>query len=80
VIDEAALISALQEGRIAAALYVTRVEPLAGDSALGAMRNIVITPHTAGETQRSEDGVIDLLLANLERPWRGEPNLVNQVV
>jgi phosphoglycerate dehydrogenase-like enzyme len=32
VIDEAALISARQEGRIAAGLDVTRVEPLAGGS------------------------------------------------
>ena len=81
VIDEAALISALHEGRIAAAgLDVTRVEPLAGGSVLWTMRNVLITPHTAGETQRYEDGVIDLLLANLERLWRGEAKLVNQVV
>ena len=44
------------------------------------MRNVLITPHTAGETQRYEDGVIDLLQANLERLWRGEARLVNQVV
>ena len=44
------------------------------------MRGVLITPHTAGETQRYEDGVIDLLLANLERLWRGEAKLVNQVV
>ena len=44
------------------------------------MRNVLMTPHTAGETQRYEDGVIDLLLANLERLWGGEANLVNQVV
>jgi phosphoglycerate dehydrogenase-like enzyme len=58
----------------------TRVEPLAGGSVLWTMRNVLITPHTAGETQRYEDGVIDLLLANLERPLRGEAKLVNQVV
>jgi hypothetical protein len=32
------------------------------------------------DTQRYEDGVIDLLLANLERLWRGEAKLANQVV
>jgi D-2-hydroxyacid dehydrogenase (NADP+) len=44
------------------------------------MKNVLITPHTAGETQRYEDGVIDLLLENLARLWRGETTLVNQVV
>ena len=67
--------------RIAAAgLDVTRVEPLAGGSALWTTRNVLITAHTAGETQRYEDGVIDLRLANLEPLWRGEAKLVNQVV
>ena len=66
--------------RIAAGLDVTRVEPLAGGSALWTTRNVLITAHTAGETQRYEDGVIDLRLANLEPLWRGEAKLVNQVV
>jgi phosphoglycerate dehydrogenase-like enzyme len=34
--------------------------------------NVLITPHTAGETRRYEDNVIDLLLENLERLWRGD--------
>jgi phosphoglycerate dehydrogenase-like enzyme len=41
---------------------------------------VLITPHTAGETQRYEDGVIDLLLENLNRLWRSEATLINQVV
>lgn len=81
VVDEDALIRALQEQRIAAAgLDVTRDEPLAASSPLWTMKNVLITPHTAGETQRYEDGVIDLLLENLERLWRGESALVNAVV
>jgi phosphoglycerate dehydrogenase-like enzyme len=43
-------------------------------------RNILITPHTAGETRRYEDNVIDLLLENLARLWRGEAELKNGVV
>ena len=75
------LIRALQEKRLAAAgLDVTQVEPLPATSPLWAMPNVLITPHTAGETQRYEDGVIDLLLANLERQWRGETTLENEVV
>jgi phosphoglycerate dehydrogenase-like enzyme len=81
VIDEPALIAALQEKRLAAAgLDVTQVEPLPATSPLWAMPNVLITPHTAGETQRYEDGVIDLLLENLDRLWRGETTLVNQIV
>jgi phosphoglycerate dehydrogenase-like enzyme len=81
VVDEPALISALEEKRIAAAgLDVTQVEPLPASSPLWAMPNVLITPHTAGETQRYEDGVIDLLLENLDRLWRGETALKNQVV
>ena len=81
VVDEDALIEALQAKRLAAAgLDVTREEPLPAASPLWAMPNVVITPHTAGETQAYEDRVIDLLLANLDRLWRGEATLVNQVV
>lgn len=81
VIDETALIEALQDGRIAAAgLDVTREEPLPVTSPLWAMPNVLLTPHTAGETQRYEDAVIDILLENLDRLWRGESALKNQVV
>jgi phosphoglycerate dehydrogenase-like enzyme len=80
VVDEPELIAALQEGRLAAAaLDVTREEPLPAASPLWSLPNVLLTPHTAGETQRYEDGVIDLLLANLDRLRRGEM-LVNEVV
>jgi phosphoglycerate dehydrogenase-like enzyme len=42
--------------------------------------NVLITPHSAGETRRYEDNVIDLLLENLGRLRRGEDELKNQVV
>ena len=78
---EAAVVEALAGGRIAgAALDCTEAEPLAADSPLWAMPNVLITPHTAGETRRYEDNVIDLLLENLDRLWRGESELKNQVV
>jgi D-2-hydroxyacid dehydrogenase (NADP+) len=44
------------------------------------MPNVFITPHTAGETRRYEDNVIDILMENLERLWRGETALRNQVL
>jgi D-2-hydroxyacid dehydrogenase (NADP+) len=81
VVDEEALIKALQQKRLAAAgLDVTREEPLPAASPLWTMPNVLITPHTAGETQRYEDAVIDILLENLERMWRGESTLRNQVI
>jgi phosphoglycerate dehydrogenase-like enzyme len=80
VIDEPALVQVLQEGRLAAAaLDVTWEEPLPAASPLWTLPNVLLTPHTAGETRRYEDGVIDLLLENLERLARGEA-LVNEVV
>jgi phosphoglycerate dehydrogenase-like enzyme len=81
IVDETALVAALREKRIAAAgLDVTRDEPLPPDSPLWAMPNVLVTPHTAGETQRYEDAVIDLLLENLDRQWRGESTLRNQIL
>ncbi len=81
VVDEAALVTALAQKRIAAAaLDVTRDEPLGAASPLWTMPNVLLTPHTAGETQRYEDNVIDILLENLDRQWRGDTALRNQIV
>jgi len=81
VVDEPALIEALRAKRIAgAALDCVREEPLAASAELWSVPNLLITPHTAGETRRYEDNVIDLLLENLGRMWRGETSLKNQFV
>lgn len=80
VVDEDALIAALQAGTIAAAgLDVTRDEPLPETSPLWGMENVLITPHTGGETAAYERRVVDFLIENLGRMARGEP-LVNEVV
>ena len=80
-VDEAALIAALEKGKLAAAaLDVFVEEPLPSSSPLWTAKNVFITPHTAGETQRYEENVIDVLLDNLDRLWRGEKELRNQVV
>jgi phosphoglycerate dehydrogenase-like enzyme len=81
VVDEAALIAALCAHRIAGAgIDVTVEEPLAASSPLWAMEHVLITPHTAGETRRYEDNVIEILRDNLACLWRGDPLLRNQVV
>jgi D-2-hydroxyacid dehydrogenase (NADP+) len=81
VVDEPALVAALTQKRIAGAGIDCSVdEPLPAASPLWALENALITPHSAGETRRYEDNVIDLLLDNLDRLWRGEMPLRNQVV
>jgi phosphoglycerate dehydrogenase-like enzyme len=81
VADEGAVVAALKSGRIGrAGLDVTADEPLPAASPLWAMPQVLITPHTAGETQAYEARVVDLLLENLGRLERGEPTLRNQVV
>jgi len=81
VADEAALIATMEGNKIwAAALDVTAEEPLTAASPLWTMPNVFITPHTAGETRAYEDNVIDILIENLDRLWRGEATLRNQVL
>lgn len=79
-VDGPALIAALTEGRIAgAALDCTAEEPLPESSPLWTFANVLITPHSAGETRRYEDNVLDLLMENLGRLWAGEMELRNGV-
>ncbi|MCC6719871.1 MAG: D-2-hydroxyacid dehydrogenase [Acetobacteraceae bacterium] len=81
VVDEPALVAALRAGTIAGAgIDVTWDEPLPEDSPLWDAPGAFITPHTAGETRRYEDNVLDILMENLSRQWRGEVALLNQVV
>jgi D-2-hydroxyacid dehydrogenase (NADP+) len=81
VVDEVALVDALAARRIAGAgIDVTVEEPLPQNSPLWGMEHVLLTPHTAGETRRYEDNVIEILRDNLGRLWRGEAQLLNQVI
>ncbi|HEX3414610.1 MAG TPA: NAD(P)-dependent oxidoreductase, partial [Stellaceae bacterium] len=81
VVDEAALVEALAARRIAGAgIDVTVEEPLAPNSPLWGMEHVLLTPHTAGETRRYEDNVIEILRDNLGRLQRGEEPLRNQMI
>jgi len=52
LVDEAALIAALERGALAgAALDTYEREPLAQDSPLRRVRNVVLSPHVAGQTE-----------------------------
>ena len=81
VVEEPALIAALQSRLIAAAgIDVTAEEPLPVTSPLWQLSNALITPHTAGETQAYEDNVLDILLHNLDQLWLGRSALKNGIV
>ena len=80
-VDEPALIKALQDKMIAGAgIDVTVEEPLQRSSPLWDFANVLITPHTAGETRRYEENVLDILIENIERLWCGESALRNQII
>jgi len=65
-VDEAALIEALRDKRIAgAALDVFRTRPLPPDSPLWDMPNVVITPHIGGFVAEYEDYVMPILIDNM---------------
>ena len=79
LVDEAALASALQEGRLAgAALDVFEHEPLQADSPLWDLPNVLITPHTSGFRPDHWDVMTDLFAENLRRHDAGT-DLLNVV-
>jgi len=79
-VDEPVLAEALKSGQIAGAgLDHFWDEPLGGDSILWDLENVIITPHTGGETRMYEERVIDILDDNLGRIWNGCSDLRNQI-
>ncbi len=79
LIDQAALIEALQNGKIAGAgLDVFDPEPLPADSPLWDMETVVISPHVSGFTLHYDDWATDLFAENLRRFLADEP-LINLV-
>lgn len=76
LVDEPALISALRDRKIAgAALDVFPKEPLAADSPLWDVPNLLITPHTAALTDKQWERHYALFADNLRRYIGGRPLL-----
>ena len=74
LIDEPALVRALQENRLAGAgLDVFEEEPLPQDSPLWELENVVLTAHCAGLTPRYTERALAIFLDNLKRYRAGEP-------
>jgi phosphoglycerate dehydrogenase-like enzyme len=79
LVDELALVRALEEGKLAgAALDVTQTEPLPADNPLWKAPRILITPHTSGVSDRLWDRQTTLFLDLLER-WFDGRDLFNCV-
>ena len=80
VVDESALIAALQQGQIrAAGLDVFEREPLPHDSPLLQMNNVVATPHIGSATHETREAMAQCAVDNLLSALAGERplNLVN---
>ncbi|MGH9504601.1 MAG: D-2-hydroxyacid dehydrogenase [Terriglobales bacterium] len=74
LVDEEALAQALRERRIGgAALDVFEAEPLPADSSLWDLEDLLITPHTAGLTEKLWERHYALISENLRRYLAGQP-------
>jgi D-2-hydroxyacid dehydrogenase (NADP+) len=79
LLDEAALIAALENGTLGgAALDVAQTEPLPPESPLWKAPNLFITPHTSGVSDRLWDRQAAILIELLER-WFAGRELFNRV-
>lgn len=79
LIDEAALIEALQEGRIAGAgLDVQEVEPPAADNPLYDMENVIITPHMGWRGLETRQRLVSIAADDIQNFLAGTP--INVIV
>jgi phosphoglycerate dehydrogenase-like enzyme len=75
IVDSDALVQALQEKRIRAAIDVTDPEPLPPGHPLWKAPNLLITPHVAGDSPKFLRRALKLASEQAERFARGEPLL-----
>ncbi len=79
VIDEAAMIAALQSGHLAGAyLDVFEQEPLPAASPLWDMPNVLVTPHNSTNSRGNERRVFECFVKILEQ-WKNHAPLTNEV-
>ena len=76
VVDEQALVAALEEGRLrGAALDVFEQEPLPPESPLWDLPNVFVSPHSASTVAAENGRIADLFCENIRRYLAGEPLL-----
>jgi phosphoglycerate dehydrogenase-like enzyme len=73
VLDEEALIDALRSGQLrGAALDVFATEPLPPGSPLWELDNVILSPHTAAQSVRENERIVELFADNLRRYLAGQ--------
>jgi phosphoglycerate dehydrogenase-like enzyme len=76
IVDEAALLEALTEKRLAgAALDVFAKEPLPAENPLWKLPNVILTPHVSGFSPKYKERAGMMFAENLDRYLHGEPML-----
>jgi phosphoglycerate dehydrogenase-like enzyme len=76
IVDEEALAETLEEGVIAGAgLDVFAEEPLDPRHPLRRCQNVLLTPHSAGQTREAMERMVQMMLDNIQRVARGEEPL-----
>lgn len=80
IIDEPALIEALQEHRLAGAgLDVQETEPPAADSPLYTMNNVILTPHMGWKGLETRQRLVHIIADDVRHFFDGNPiNVVSQ--
>ena len=73
VVDTDALVDALNNGHIRAALDVTDPEPLPEDHSLWKCPNLLLTPHVAGSCPHAGERALAVAAEELQRYLNGEP-------
>ncbi len=80
IVDQDAMIAALQNKQIASAVMdVTKPEPLPADNPLWGMENVIVAPHIAGGTQLEGKYILNIFTDNLARFVENRLPLRNQV-
>lgn len=76
LVDEPALVEALESGRLAGAvLDVFATEPLPPASPLWSIPNVLVSPHSAATSDRENERIVTLFCENIRRFLADEPLL-----
>ena len=79
IVDEAALVAALQSGQLGGAyLDVFASEPLPENSPLWTLPNVLVSPHNSAAASGNDERVYQLFLDNLHR-WHHKQALTNEI-
>ena len=79
IVDEAALVDALRQGKLGGAgLDAFSTEPLPADHPLWALENVIISPHSSNSSPHVRERTVALFVENLRR-FKSGADLLNRV-